>query len=378
MNNKYLTWLEISRSALKHNIDGYKAVLGDIKLAPVIKSNAYGHGATTIAELLENNHAVDFLCTVSLSEALSLRSHGIKKPIIVLNIIDADPSLSLKNYIALPVYNDQIAHQLNNLGEKNNTPISVHIEIDTGLSRTGFTDKDAYAFAKSLVTYKFLHIHGIFTHFANSESSDPTFMRLQLERFKKILMNKELFSNNWPPLVHTTCSAAIIADTNNHGTLARAGIGMYGLWPSQENKQNAQKNYQSMTLEPVLSWKTRILQLRTIPAGSFVGYDLTYTTKRETLVATLPVGYWDGYDRGLSNKGEVVIHGKKAPIIGRIAMNLMMVDCTDIPTAAIGDEVLLLGAYPGLTADDIACRLDTINYEIVTRINPLLPRIIVD
>jgi alanine racemase len=158
--------------------------------------------------------------------------------------------------------------------------------------------------------------------------------------------------------------------------MVRVGIGLYGLWPSAENKVMTQKFYPQFSLKPALTWKTKIIQIKELPAGSFVGYDRTYQVQKFSRIAIIPVGYWDGFDRGLSNKGKVLINQQLAPIIGKIAMNLSMVDVTDL-NVSIEDEVTLLGNHPGITADDVAKHCDTINYEIVTRINPLLPRIVV-
>jgi alanine racemase len=294
----------------------------------------------------------------------------------VLSIIDQDPALVLDKNIALVVYDMATAEKLNAIGQRHATKISVHAKVDTGLSRAGILYTQAIDFIKSLATMNYLRLDGIFSHFANVEHSDQTFSTMQRARFNELL--KSISQNNIIiAYQHISCSAALTATHENYYTFARSGIGIYGLWPSVENKKITEKYYPHFTLKPVLVWKTRIIQLKTVPAESYVGYDLTYQTHRPTTIALLPVGYWDGYDRGLSNKGTVIINGQKAPVVGRIAMNLTMIDCTDIANVHVGDEVMLLGPYEGITADDIAQTIQTINYEVVTRINPLLPRIIV-
>lgn len=368
------SWVEINAHALAHNISMYKQIIGSALLAPVIKSNAYGHGIEQIAQLLNNNPDVAMLCTVSLSEALLLRSRDISKPLLVLSILDAPLEDAITQNIELVLFDLETAHALNECARRYNTYARVHIKIDTGLSRLGILAEQALEFVTYVHTLPHIIITGIFTHLSESEKADQTFTNYQLERFEQLLKSLTAYGVSIP-LAHTTCSAATTANTKSHNTLVRLGIGMYGLWPSAENKQITQIQYPNFILQPVLTWKTRIIQIKEVPAGSFVGYDRTHTTEHATRIATLPIGYWDGYDRKLSNNGCVYIHGHRAPILGRIAMNLMMVDVTRI-SAQVGDEVTLLGNYPCITADKLAEQCNTIHYEMVTRINPLLLRII--
>ncbi|MFI5332746.1 MAG: alanine racemase [Candidatus Babeliales bacterium] len=373
-NHRPSSWVEINSQALAHNIRMYKQIIGNALLAPVIKSNAYGHGIEQIAHLCNNNPDVDMLCTVSLFEALLLRSRGISKPLLVLSIIDAPLEDAVTHNIELVVYDIETAHALNEYAQRYNTRARVHIKIDTGLSRLGIIAEHALEFITSIHTLPHIIITGIFTHLSESEKADQTFTNYQLERFEQLLQHLAAQDISIP-LIHTTCSAATTANIKSHNTLVRLGIGMYGLWPSAENKQITHVQYPNFTLQPVLTWKTRIIQIKEAPAGSFVGYDRTHKTEHITRIATLPIGYWDGYDRKLSNKGCVYIQGRRVPILGRIAMNLMMVDVTGI-SVQVGDEVTLLGNYPCITADKLAEQCATIHYEMVTRINPLLLRII--
>lgn len=370
------SWIEISACALAHNVTFYKQVLGSALLACVIKSNAYGHGMLTIASLLDTNKSVDYLCTFSLSEALMLRDMGIQKPIVVLSSLDENLERIVNKRIAVVVYDLRFAEQLNEIGKKYNTRIPIHAKIDTGLSRVGVLYVYARSFIETLSTMSHLALEGVFTHFANVENEDQTFSRLQRRRFDDLIQELKK-SSIAIPYQHISSSAAITSTLDNHYTFARAGIGIYGLWPSHENKKTTQQQFPDFHLKPVMTWKSRLIQLKEVPAQSYVGYFLTYLTQRPTMVGLLPVGYWDGYDRGLSNKGFVYINGHKAPVIGRVAMNLIMVDCTDVPQVKVGDEALLLGSQEGITADDIAHSLETISYEVVTRINPLIQRIVV-
>lgn len=371
----HTTWVEIDAHAFEHNLQNYKAIIGSVALAPVIKSNAYGHGIELIAKLCEKSSAVDRMCVVALSEAVKVRMLGITKPIVVLSILDADLELAATYDIAVVVYDLDTARKLNEIGKKYNKKMNVHIKIDTGLSRLGIVVENSSAIIKSIGAMLFISLQGIFTHFAESEKEDQTFTNLQIERFTNLIDELEE-SGIHIPLKHTTCSAAITGNASSHFTLSRAGIGMYGLWPSLENQIKTVSQFPGFTLKPVLTWKTRIIQIKQVAAGSYIGYDRTHQVIRDTTLAVLPIGYWDGYDRGLSNKGKVLIHNTLAPIIGRVAMNLMMIDITDICPTHVGTEVILLGNHTGITANDLAQNATTINYEIVTRINPLLPRII--
>lgn len=370
------TWVEISASALNHNIVQYKSINPNTQLAPVIKSNAYGHGMIEVAKLCQEHASVARLCVISINEALQLRKHGITKPLIVLSIPRGDYAAAITNNVECVLFDYDMAAQLNTIAQKIKKVICVHLKCDTGLSRLGLSPENAFECIKKITNLAWLRLVGIFTHFAESENSDQTFTTLQLERYTQ-LIHKLQTNLHVPPVRHTSCTAAITAQSNSHQTLMRFGIGMYGLWPSLENKILTQNKYPHFFLKPVLSWKTKILSLKEVPAGSFVGYDRTFCTTRTTKIATLPIGYWDGYERHLSNRGKVLIHNKLAPIIGRIAMNLTMVDVTEID-CRVDDEVTLLGNHPGITAEDLADHCGTINYEIVTRINPLLPRIVVE
>jgi alanine racemase len=366
------SWVEIDKNALEHNLESYKKIISPAFLAPVIKSNAYGHGIGTIAKILDSHKDVDYICVVALQEALFLRSIGIQKPLLVLSIIDGDLEEAVDNAIDLVAYDIFTVKELNAIARIKNKKASVHIKIDTGLSRLGLGYTQALQLVKDTHELSHISIQGIFTHLAESESDDQTFTNQQREVYSAFVKQVETLGI-FIPLKHIACSAAATINMSNNDTMVRLGIGMYGLWPSEENKSLTQKLYPNFYLKPVLSWKTRIIQIKEIPAGSSVGYDRTHCVSGPTKIAIIPVGYWDGYDRRLSNKGIVLINNQEAPIIGRIAMNLSIVDITGLSVSK-DHEVILLGNYPNVSADDLAKKCNTINYEIVTRINPLLPR----
>jgi len=368
-----LTWIEIDSHAFNHNVAQYKKMVSPALFAVVVKSNAYGHGMQHIASLAQKNNAVDYICTVSLSEAVTLRKNGITKPLLVLSIIDDALELACIHAIDVVVFDRKQALAFNQIGLQFQKKIKIHIKVDTGLSRLGVLYSEVLNFVESLYRLPFLTVQGIFTHFAESEKSDQTFTNLQIERFEEVLEALEE-KNITIPLKHASCSAAITATSRSHFTMARAGIGIYGLWPSHDTKMGMHSKDTSFVLKPLLTWKTKIIHMKEVPAGSCVGYNRTHRVVQDSRIATLPIGYWDGYDRKLSNKGFVLINNQRAPCVGTIAMNLMMVDVTGL-NVSIDDDVILLGNYAGITAEDLAGACNTINYEFVTRINPLLPRI---
>lgn len=372
--NRPSSWIEIDKQALNHNLQSYKAIIGPALLAPVIKSNAYGHGIELIAKLCDHNNAVDYLCVVSLREALSLRSIGIKKPLLVISIIDDNLEDAINNNIDLVSYNIDLINELQSIGKHLNKKACIHLKVDTGLSRLGLSCDTALKVIQQASTLSHIKLIGIFTHFAESESADQTFTNHQLKLLNSL--TQDLHAHGITiPMQHAACTAAITANRGSHGTFVRLGIGTYGLWPSPDNMRMTQELHPGFSLMPVMTWKTRIIQIKDVPTGSYIGYDRTHQVQQSSRIAILPIGYWDGYERHLSNKGKVIINNQQAPILGRIAMNLTIVDITGL-NVNMNDDVILLGNHPGITAEDIAAQCNTINYEIVTRINPLLPRCI--
>ncbi len=370
--------VEISKSALLHNVASYKTILTpQTVLAPVIKSNAYGHGLLEVGTILDASPAVGYLCVVSVSEALQLRTHGITKSILVLSIIDGDLKHAIDQNIDLVVYDLPFAQKLNSIAQLLSKKARIHLKIDTGLSRLGVHHQEAEAFVHACARLQGIEIVGIFSHFAASERSDLSFSHLQIERFFNLIEQLEK-SGIHIPFKHFASSAAITSLPESHLTFARLGISTYGLWSSVESKVRMETLHPHFFLRPVMHWKTRVIARKTIPAGSYVGYDCTYQAPITTETALLPIGYYDGYDRRLSNQSFVKIKDQFFPIRGRIAMNLCIIDVTTCPNIAVGDEVTLLGTEHLITTETLAEQCRTINYEFVARINPLIPRVVVE
>ncbi|MEK7496476.1 MAG: alanine racemase [Patescibacteria group bacterium] len=377
------SWLEIRERALISNIRAHRRLLDrGVKLLAVLKSNAYGHGLELTARVCERSHQVDMLGVAGLNEALTLKQEGINLPILVLSyfrpFISHDLITALSQKISFAIYEEEQLKALEQAAKKCGKVANVHLKLETGMARLGVSCEQAVIFLKRILSSPYLKLEGVATHFATAESQDHWFLNEQLNNFNnflskvKNLLPKDLYE-------HTACTAAITTSPKSQRNLVRLGIGLYGLWPSTNNKQMVQKNHPNFDLKPALTWKTQIIQIQNLPAKTPVGYDCSFVTKRPTVMATLPIGYWDGYDRKLSNRGSVIIHGTKCKIIGKICMNITMVDVTEIPNVKVGDEVVLLGKQKNeeITADEIATLTETINYEVVTRINPQLPRVLV-
>jgi alanine racemase len=377
-NNINKTWVEISKKALFHNIGVFRKSVGkNVKIAVVIKANAYGHGLREIVPLLKNK--VDLLAVDNINEALTIRQIDSSTPVLILGYTTlANLSLPIENNVSFVVYNMESLKKivLLNLGK----PAKIHLKIETGLNRQGISESDLSDFLEFIKKHKNVFcLEGVYTHFANVEDTlDPSFAKKQLAEFKKSLkiVKKESFR---PPLVHCAASASALLYPETHFSMVRIGFGIYGWWMSIETRVSLLAQKRDLDLRPVLTWKSIVAQIKHIDVGESVGYGRSWFAARKTKIAIIPVGYSDGYDRKLSNIGRVIINGVHANVVGRVAMNMIMVDITDVKNVKIEDEVVMLGNKDGLkvSADEIAKKIGTINYEVVSRINPLLPRIIV-
>ncbi len=365
----------ISKQNLLHNLRQFKKIVKSSQIMSVVKSNAYGHGLIQVAQAIQGE--TDWFATVNLDEALALRKTGIKKPILVLSYYDLDAVIdAIKHNISLVAYDLKQIKFLDNAAGKLKKKAKIHLKVDVGTSRLGVLKDEMLRFARAASKFSNIEIEGVFAHLAASEE-DINFTNEQLSLFDQCLFN--LYRAGIEPnITHIACSAAALVFKNSHRNMIRLGIGLYGLWPSEQAEKLALKVYPKFELKPVLSWKTKLIQIKNLKAGTFVGYGKTYKTRRATILAVLPVGYYEGFDRGLSNTGNVLIHGKKCKVLGRVCMNLTMVDVTDVKDVKVGDEAILIGRAEKqeLTADQMAKHSGRINYEVVTSINPLIPRIL--
>lgn len=381
------TWVEISRSALTQNIRSFRTHVGaKTPILAVVKSNAYGHGLIEVARIAQDAGAA-WLGVDNVDEGIELRKNGIRKPILVLGYtLDERLRDAVSNRLSVTVYNMETVRALARLRLHPVGPhpangahaAFVHVKIDTGTTRQGVHGEELRRLVRALKKTDGVVIEGASTHFANIEdTSDRSYADLQLERFRdglSIILKEGID----PPWKHAACSAATILYPDTYFNLVRLGISMYGLWPSKETHAVAKQKRRTLALHPVMSWKTVVAQVKRVKKGTPVSYGLSERVSRNSVLALIPVGYWDGYDRGLSNSGTVLIRGRRCNVIGRVCMNMFLADATDVPKIRVGDEVALLGAQrkERITADDIASKIGSINYEIVTRVNPRIPRIV--
>ncbi|MFH1193436.1 MAG: alanine racemase [bacterium] len=373
------TWVEISRENISHNIKSLKGLLQPETLfMAVIKSNAYGHGLEEMGKICIQSGQVNWFGVDNIDEALTLRGQGINQPILILGYIPFDRvNEAIENDISFVAYNNELLDYLAGQKFKKSARAKIHIKVETGISRQGIAGEELLAFVKKASEIEHIFIEGIYTHYANIEdTTDPSYAMEQLNRFNREIVAAEKIIKI--PLKHSACSAAFINYPETHFNMVRAGISLYGMWSSSETKAVARQKNVDLVLKPAITWKTQIAQIKALPAGTPISYGLTETLKRNSIIGILPVGYWDGYDRGLSGVGEVLINGRRAKVLGRVCMNMMIVDLTDIPDAGLFNGVVLLGpdGKDAITAEEIAKKINTINYEITTRINPLIKRVV--
>ena len=366
-------YAEVNLDAILYNMEQMRKLLKeDTKIMGVIKTDGYGHGAVPIGRELEQLDYTWGYATATVEEAEILRRNGMEKPILVLGATFPEQYEAMADLgIRVNLYSIRQAEQMETAAAKMNKKIMVHAKIDTGLSRLGFqvTEEAADEIAR-ISRMPHIIVEGIFTHFAKSDAKDKTMANQQMEAFSK--MKKMLEERNVEiPMIHCSNSAAIIDMPEANMSVVRAGISLYGMWPSDEVKK------ENIDLQPVMSLKSCIVFLKELEKGRTISYGATYETTRKQRIATVPVGYGDGYPRSLSNKGYVLIHGKKAPICGRICMDQFMVDVTDIPEAQEGDLVTLVGKDHGaeITMEEIGDLSGRFNYEFACDLGKRIPRV---
>lgn len=367
-----LSWVEISKKALLNNISQLKKNLPKAKFIAVVKANAYGHGLLEVANIIKNN--VDYLAVYDFRDALILRQKQIKNPILLLGkIFPNQINLAIKHNIEVTVSTFDILEAAKKISGKKK--LKIHICVDSGFGRDGFIYSDFSKVLKLLKSDKISCV-GLYSHFASADDSKfNSFTKKQVDEFLK--WKKEFNEVGLQPLVHHAASAGSFFEyRRNDFDALRIGLSIYGLWPSEELKLENQKR---VKLIPALTWKAVICEIKSLPKGSTISYGCTHILKRDSKIAILPIGYYDGISRVSSNKSQFLINGTKVPQLGRVTMNIVLLDITDIKNVKIGDEVVIIGnsKKQNISANDWALWSQTSNYEIVTRISSNLPRIIV-
>ncbi len=360
-------WAEIALSKLRKNFKEIQKLTRNRKIIGVVKADAYGHGALQIAKTLEEE-GIYSIATASMEEALTLRESGIKIPILTLGYVDPKTlNIAAKSNIQVTMFDKNFIKRLKEY--KHKEILKIHLDVDTGMGRLGVLPQEVPQIVEEISRIKNIKLDGIYTHFSSADS-DINYTKEQLSTFKSILnllKRKDLL----PPIVHAANSAAILNLKEIYFNTVRPGIILYGLSPSNDTLEG---------FEPILSYKARTIFTRKVPKGKSISYGRTFTTERDSLLATIPVGYADGLPRALSNKGEVLIKGQRARIVGTITMDLTIIDVTNFPYIHPGNEVVIIGKQGNeeITASEIAKKIDTINYEIVTRIGKRVKRIYKD
>lgn len=366
------TWVEIHLGNLAHNVREVKRRIGNRELMAVVKADAYGHGAVPCA-ITALEHGVSYLGVAFIEEAIQLRKAGIASPILVLGSPLPEQAPEFPRFgVTCTVASAEVAEALSYAATAQGKKARVHVKVDTGMGRLGIRPEDAVGFVSYISRLANLEIEGIFTHFATADEEDKSYARSQLQKFKDVIAALEARGIRIP-IKHAANSAAILELPDAGFDMVRLGIAMYGLSAGRDVRE-------FFDAKPVLSFKTRIVYLKRVPAGFGVSYGITYRTEEESLIATLPVGYADGLSRALSNKGEVLIGGKRFPIVGRICMDQCMVRLPVTEPVEVGQEAVIIGKQMGaeIRAEEVARKIGTIPYEVTCMISKRVPRIYVD
>jgi len=369
MQNMRATVAEIDLEAFRENLLKVRARTGDKKkILAVVKANAYGHGAFELSKKALESGA-DMLGVGIAEEGIELRERGIgDAPVLVLGGVLEDQVESIVDHdLSLVLFSENIAKRLSETALQKGKVISVHVKVDTGMVRLGVPYREAVEFFRRISDLKGIAIEGVMTHLACADNTENGFTKIQLSRFDRVL--EELSSSGFRvPLIHAANSAAIINFPESYYTMVRPGIMLYGSSPDGQS---------DIGLDPVMTWKTRIINMLEIEKGEGVSYGHTFHAEKKSLVGVLPVGYADGYSRLLSNKGKVIVHGKRVPVIGTVCMDMCLADVTDVPDVKVGDEVVLMGRQEKerMTAEEIAGLLGTISYEVFCKVSARVPRV---
>jgi alanine racemase len=384
MNDTSLIWAEVDLSAIAHNVRELRRCADPkAKVMAVVKANGYGHGAVEVARTALANGA-EWLGVARLPEAIPLREAGFAVPILVFGYTPPAEAGRLIDYdLRQSVYSPAAAHAYSAAAAARGKRIRVHLKVDTGMGRLGMVPaalsgktpshavgEDFIRKTTAIARLPGLDAEGIFTHFAASDSADTSYARRQLALFLETLSALRAAGLEFK-VRHAANSAAVIALPESHLDLVRPGIALYGLRPSDE------VDLTGISLQPAMALKARIIHLKSVPAGACISYGMTYRTPAPTVIATIPTGYADGYRRLLSSRGEMLVGGRRVPVVGRVCMDLTMLDVGTVPDACIEDEVVIFGRQGNefISADDLARELGTINYEIVCDVTARVPRV---
>lgn len=370
MYSLFKTWAEIDLEAVRFNIARIRDLVGkDVKILVSVKADAYGHGVVPVSRTALETGA-DWLGVSHVKEALELRSFFPAAPILILSSgMRGHSDYIVRNNLTPVVCSLEIARDLAQTALYAGKRADIHFMLDTGMGRIGVWHENCLPLLEKISRIKGIRIQGLVSHFAAADDPDPSFTVLQLERFLKVADNLARKGIR-VPLRHIANSGALINFPPSRLDMVRPGIMLYGIYPSEHLRK-------AVELKPVLSLKTRVAYLKTVEPGRTISYGRTHTVKRQTRIATLPIGYGDGFSRGHSNRGEVLIRGKRAPIVGIVTMDQLMVDVGGIKGAEVGDEAVLIGRQgeERITAEEVASRIGTISYEVLAQLGKRVSRV---
>ena len=363
----------IDLDAVVYNIEHMnRNIRKNTQILGVIKTDAYGHGAEAIASVLQPLPYMWGFGVATVDEAVLLRRSGVTKPILILGYtFPSQIETAVRENLTLTVFEKTLPEMISLEAQKQNKVVNIHIKLDTGMSRLGFRDnEESYQTIKDIIAMPGLNVEGVFSHFSRADERDKTFAHVQLDIYHQILKHLDEDGINFN-IRHFDASAGIIDIREGNFDLVRAGISTYGMYPSEEVRKA------KVPLRPVLSLKSHVIFVKEVEPGTPVSYGGTYVTMRKTKIATIPVGYGDGYPRLLSNKADVLIHGQRAPILGRVCMDMFMVDVTDIENVQMGDEVTLIGkdGDEKIAVEELSEICGRFNYELCCDLGKRVPRI---
>jgi len=366
------TWAEISLSALTDNYRTIKTQLDPgAQLMAVVKANAYGHGAAECACALETA-GTEWFGVALIEEGIELRKAGIMRPIFCVGGFWQGQAEDVIQYDLIPaVFRLEAAAELNACARAAGRVASYHLKVDTGMGRLGVPFAEVAAFARELKRFDYINLDGLMTHLADADGLETDYTEKQIARYGETL--DILYALGFDPAWrHLSASAGIHAYPQAHGNLARAGATLYGL-----TRDVLTPRRKPFAVKPVMSLHSRVVLLKTVPVGTSLGYGCSFIAQRESRIATIPIGYADGFHRAHSNNGRVIVRGQFAPIVGRVSMDLTILDVTDIRDITLGDEVILIGEQGGLriSAEEVAARIGTVSYEVVTGVSARVPRV---
>jgi alanine racemase len=373
MPSSHPTLAVIDLGAFCHNLAlVHRSVDPGVKVAPMVKADGYGHGAWPLCKAALEAGLAEVFGVAHVDEAIALREAGLQEPIIVLGGCFEDRASEVVAYgLEMTLFSMRLAEALDAEARPRGKVVACHLKVDSGMGRLGIAPEEALGAAKRIMDLKGLRLEGIMTHFSTADHADKAYAREQLKRFDRAVRAVR-DAGIEVPCVHTANSAAVLSLPESHYDMVRPGIMLYGAPPSAEVGADAD-------LKPVMTLKTRVGHLFDLAVGESVSYGRRFVAQRPSRIATLPIGYADGWSRLLSNKGSALVCGLRAPIVGKVCMDLTMVDVTDVPGVSVGDEVVLIGRQDEevITADEVASATDTISYEVFTSVGKRVPRVYV-